>query len=102
MPVSSMIWMSGYFPRTSLKPAYFVPSVFTLFALAGWPGLFLDPLFGRFWSGVMLVYLALAFFFSLKTWNPLGILGTLAGTFLTHLTYGAGFIAGLFAREIHD
>jgi cellulose synthase/poly-beta-1,6-N-acetylglucosamine synthase-like glycosyltransferase len=90
------------FPETSLKPAYFVPSAFTLFALAGWPGLFLDPLLGAFWGGVMLFYLALALFFSIKTWNPLGILGTLAGTFLTHLTYGAYFIAGLFAREIHD
>ena len=90
------------FPKTSLKPAYFVPSLFTLFALGGWPGYFVDPLLGRFWGGVMLLYLTLAFIFSLRTFNPTGVLGVFAGTVLTHLTYGIWFTAGILAREIHD
>ncbi|MFC1485766.1 glycosyltransferase [Candidatus Latescibacterota bacterium] len=90
------------FPKTSLKPVYFIPSVFTLFALGGWPGYFVDPLLGRFWGGVMLLYLTLAFIFSLRTLNPAGVLGVFAGTVLTHLTYGFWFIAGILTREIRD
>ena len=81
---------------------YFIPSVFTLFALGGWPGYFVDPLLGRFWGGVMLLYLTLAFIFSLRTLNPAGVLGVFAGTVLTHLTYGFWFIAGILTREIRD
>ena len=90
------------FPETSLKPGYFVPSAFTLFALGGWTSVWSGgPLFAM-WAGVMALYGALALAFSLRTWNPLGVLGTLAGTALTHLTYGIWFIRGLCAREIKD
>jgi GT2 family glycosyltransferase len=90
------------FPETSLKPAYFVPSAFTLFALAGWLSYWMHPALFALWYGVMLFYGALALIFSLRTINPIGVLGILAGTFLTHLTYGGWFIAGLLTQEIRD
>lgn len=90
------------FPETSLKPAYFVPSLFTLFALGGWMSYWLHPMLCAGWGAVMLLYGALALAFSFRTPNPVGILGIMIGTFLTHLTYGAWFLAGLFAREIRD
>lgn len=90
------------FPQTSLRASYFVPSVFTLFALLGWLSILASPgLFGV-WTGVMLIYSALALAFSLRTVNPLGILGTFAGIFVTHVTYGLWFIAGLLARDVRD
>ncbi|MFC1541322.1 glycosyltransferase [Candidatus Latescibacterota bacterium] len=90
------------FPETSLKFGYFVPSIFTLFALIGWMSVFIDTALFTFWGAVMLFYFTLALIFSVRTWNPAGILGTFAGTFITHLVYGVWFIAGLFSSEIKD
>ena len=90
------------FPATSLKPAYFVPSVFTVFLFAGWlPGLVM-PLLTTFWIAVLGLYSALALAFSLRTANPAGILGVFAGTVLTHITYGVWFIRGLMVKELND
>ena len=90
------------FPATSLRFSYFVPSIFTVFALAGWMTVWLDELLFRMWGGVMLLYAILAFIFSLRSWNPVGILGVLFGTFVTHIVYGVWFIAGLLSSEIRD
>ncbi|MFC1539288.1 glycosyltransferase [Candidatus Latescibacterota bacterium] len=90
------------FPKTSLKLSYFVPSIFTLFALIGWISVFSDTVLFTFWGAVMLFYFTLALIFSVRTWNPAGIIGTFAGTFLTHIVYGVWFIAGLFSSEIKD
>jgi hypothetical protein len=90
------------FPATSLKASYFVPSAFTLFAFAGWlPGLVCPSMF-TLWASVMTLYAVLALLFSLKTIHPIGIMGILAGTFLTHITYGTWFVAGLAASELAD
>jgi GT2 family glycosyltransferase len=90
------------FPETSLKFSYFVPSIFTLFTVFGWLSVFSDTALFSFWGAVMLFYFTLAVIFSIKTWNPAGILGTCIGTFITHLVYGAWFIAGLLSSEIKD
>ena len=90
------------FPETSLKLSYFVPSIFTLFALFGWMTIRVDTVLFNFWGAVMLLYCTLALIFSLRTWSPAGILGVFAGTFVTHIVYGVWFIAGLFSSEIRD
>jgi GT2 family glycosyltransferase len=90
------------FPRTSLRPGYFVPSAFTLFALVGWMTVWMGNRPFDVWAGVMLMYGALVLLSSLRTWNPVGVLGIAAGTVLTHLTYGVWFIKGLCAREVRD
>ncbi len=90
------------FPQTSLRPAYFVPSMFAVFVLLGWLTAFVHQGLFTFWGAVMLFYLTLALIFSVRTINPAGIIGTMIGTFLTHIVYGIWFIAGLLSREIRD
>ncbi|MFC1560923.1 glycosyltransferase [Candidatus Latescibacterota bacterium] len=90
------------FPETSLKLSYFVPSIFTLFALFGWMTFRADTVLFNLWGAVMLLYFILALIFSLRTWNPAGILGVFFGTFATHIVYGIWFLAGLFSSEIQD
>jgi GT2 family glycosyltransferase len=90
------------FPETSLKPAYFIPSVFMVFALLGWTSVFLNDLLFLSWAAIMGIYTLLNLAFSLRTWNPIGILGIFTGTFLTHIFYGVWFIAGLLVSEIKD
>lgn len=90
------------FPQTSLKPGYFVPSAFALFALLGWMSAWISPGLFTAWAGVMAFYGGLSLAFSLRTANPLGILGTWAGIFITHLTYGLWFLGGLFAKDLRD
>jgi len=91
------------FPKTSLRMNYFVPSIFTVFCLLGWTAKWFSmPLF-TVWYSVMGLYAALVLVFSLaRTAHPAGMLGILSGTFLTHITYGIWFIAGLISRELHD
>jgi len=90
------------FPETSLRISYFVPSIFMLFFMLGWmSGLVWKPLFPA-WSAIMGIYFTFALWFSLRTVNPLGILGIFAGTFLTHITYGFWFIAGILAPNLND
>lgn len=90
------------FPQTSMKLSYFVPSLFTAGTFLGWiAGYVWQPLFGL-WLAVLGVYAILVCAFSLRTANPLGVLGTACGTFLTHVTYGVWFLKGLFATELND
>jgi glycosyltransferase involved in cell wall biosynthesis len=88
------------FPQTSLKASYFVPSLFTLFFFLGWVAAW-TPLF-TVWAGVLLLYCTLDAAFSLKAGSLRGMFGVFAGTFLTHITYGIFFVAGLFAKELRD
>jgi GT2 family glycosyltransferase len=90
------------FPRTSLRIGYFVPSAFTLFAMLGWATVWFGGGPFTVWVGVMLIYAALTLATSLRTLNPLGVLGVFTGTFLTHITYGVWFIRGLLARDLRD
>lgn len=90
------------FPQTSMKPGYFVPSAFTLFAGLGWTTVWMGGIPFTIWAGVMLLYWGLALACSLRTWNPVGIAGVAAGTFMTHVTYGVWFMKGLLVREVKD
>jgi len=90
------------FPETSLKPSYFVPSIFAVFALFGWMSIWMPQMYYTAWASVMAFYGALTFLFSLKTINPLGIAGIMLGTYVTHIVYGLWFIAGLLSKELSD
>ncbi len=90
------------FPSTSLRFNYFVPSIFTLFALFGWMTVWTDTRLFTFWGAVILLYCILALIFSIRTWNPAGIIGVFAGTFATHIVYGIWFIAGLISSDLRN
>ena len=90
------------FPETSLKFSYFIPSIFTMFFLIGmWSVFFWKPLWYA-WLVVMDFYLVLTLWHSLRTVNPVGIIGVAFGTFMTHINYGGWFLFGLLSRELRD
>ncbi|MDD5156288.1 MAG: glycosyltransferase [Candidatus Omnitrophica bacterium] len=95
----------GYFakryPDTSLKPAYFIPTIFLL-ALAGGAviSMFLAPLRILYFAGLSL-YLALVFIFSISKYLRLLPL-VFSGIILTHITYGIYFLKGLLSRKLKE
>ena len=90
------------FPRTSFRASYFIPSLFTLFCLFGWLTFWMEKELFTVWTVVMLAYASLIMLFSLRTANPLGIMGVFVGTFFTHIVYGIWFIGGLLSTELRD
>ncbi len=90
------------FPETSRRLQYFIPSIFLLAVLAG--------LAGSLFNGYVLIgylcvvgaYLALALVSSVKTLSLTINLLVFPGIVATHLTYGAGFIAGLLSRRMRE
>ncbi len=80
------------------KLIYFIPAGFVLFLIAGIISMFISQiLFGMFLSVMALYFLAL-FIESLTKKELFGIPLFILGTFLTHVTYGLGFIRGTFGR----
>lgn len=102
--VSRYAFQRGYFvrafPETSLKPGYFVPSIFLLFTGAGLFFVFVSWTVFAAWAGVMSVYVAALGGASIAAMvrNRDIAVGavTAPGIFLTHLTYGFHFLKGLF------
>ncbi len=89
------------FPKTSRKLQYFAPSVFLLGNIGLAILSLLNPLFSTVWVALLLIYFILITLdvFS-KTNKPvLGFL-TIILVFLTHLWYGAGFIRGIFTKDL--
>ena len=102
--VSRYAFQRGYFvrafPETSLKPGYFVPSLFLLFTSAGMLLVFASRTVFTAWAGVMFVYLTALAGASVGAMvrNRDIAVGAIAapGIFLTHLAYGFHFLKGLF------
>jgi hypothetical protein len=98
------------FPRTSMRPSYFIPSMFLLWTLLGWlPGL-VWPLGARVWQTSLvlcLACLALQAAYSVRL-APSGrrswALGwwVFSGIAVTHLSYGFHFLLGLFSSHLGE
>ena len=94
----------GYFakklPQTSRRIFYFLPSVFLLGIILGTIASFFNPVLRLVFLSALAVYLLLVLISSFESRSvkvaPLVFLGVIA----THLTYGSGFLKGLFAREV--
>jgi len=94
----------GYFakklPQTSRRLFYFLPSMFLLGIILGTIASFLNPILRLVFLSALALYLLLTLITSFESRSmkiaPLVFLGVIA----THLTYGAGFLKGLFAREV--
>lgn len=104
--VSRYACQRGYFvkafPQTSLRPGYFIPSVFVLFILSG----LVAPLYPAAlmpWVCVMAVYgtLLVAATFSAIVSERDMLAGCMAapGMFLTHIVYGLFFLKGLLSAR---
>ena len=95
----------GYFvkryPATSLKVAYFIPSIFLLFLLAGWCLVWPISTLKIIYLFILSLYLLLAIIFSSNK-KPSLFLLIYTGTILTHLTYGLFFLIGLLAKTLSE
>jgi GT2 family glycosyltransferase len=95
----------GYFvkryPQTSLKPSYFIPSLFLLGIVAGavFSSVFIQ--FKGMYFGGLIIYLILALIFSIH--KDLRLMGLVfSGIILSHIVYGIYFIKGLLARRLKE
>jgi len=92
------------YPETSLRPNYFVPSMFVLFIISG-------ILFAPVDSSILILYISILSIYSLAAlavslkatiagkdlrFLPLVFMGTVA----THVVYGMSFLHGLGVREL--
>lgn len=89
------------YPETSLRPAYFVPSAFLLGNLAFIVFLAYQPARGPLLAlaGVYIVSVLLSAVAS-RRWHSANPLAVSLGIYLTHLTYGLGFLLGLLRPEL--
>jgi len=105
----------GYFakkyPATSLRPEYFVPSIFVAGLMAGGVLSLFSPLARVIYLSLSAVYLLLACVSSylLVFKEKVSFLNrvelfflTVSGIFLTHATYGLFFVKGLFAKKMPE
>lgn len=112
--VKSYALHRGYFvkrfPKTSLRPSYFLPSALLLFAALGWmPALAVSGGLAL-WAGLLAVYLGLAALAALlalvkapAALREPGLWALIAsGVVLTHLSYGWHFLRGLLSHRLNE
>lgn len=94
----------GYFvkklPQTSLRLAYFVPTLFTLGLICGPLLSYCFPLLWYVYVGVLLLYLLLAACSLRGCQNVRLFFISMAGILATHIGYGICFVQGLFSKEM--
>lgn len=94
----------GYFvkalPQTSLRPAYFIPTLFTLGVFWGPLVCLALPILWWFYFGVLGLYFILCAI-SLKSCHNFRLFWlSMAGIFTSHIGYGICFIQGLLSKEL--
>lgn len=94
----------GYFvkalPQTSLRPAYFIPTLFTLGVFLGPLVCLALPILWWFYFGVLGLYFILCAI-SLKSCHNFRLFWlSMVGIFTSHIGYGICFIQGLLSKEL--
>lgn len=101
--ITGYAWHRGYFvkefPETSLKIAYFIPSMFLVGLVLGIPLSFASPVLAWAYLGTLGVYTLMNLVFSFNK-NIAEWFFTMIGTTMSHLAYGLYFIIGLFTKKI--
>lgn len=93
------------YPKTSLRPRYFIPSSFFLFVFAGAVSAYFSTFFLELyilgWIAYACALLIVLFDITRRQKNLPVALYALVYVFLTHLVYGARFLQGfLFTKEL--
>ncbi len=88
------------FPQTSLRFAYFVPTLFVAGVTAGLPLAFLHPFLRLVYCGAIVFYALATGLSCLSLRRPLLGLATWTGVVATHVTYGVCFLRGLCSRKM--
>jgi len=95
----------GYFakkyPQTSLKIAYFIPSIFVLAVVLGLVLNLFSPFVKMLFIFSLLIYLSIVVVFSISKSLKMTVL-LIPGVILSHLTYGIFFIKGLLSENLEE
>ncbi len=115
--IASYAYHRGYFvkryPETSLKPAYFVPSLFLFLLALGGILAAVFPVFQLLYFSCLSLYLFIILVFSLLSGKKVSfglkgiglavlIIDIFIGIILTHLFYGLYFIKGILAHRLRE
>jgi glycosyltransferase involved in cell wall biosynthesis len=104
--VSNYATHRGYFvkrfPQTSRRFNYFLPSIWTLFILAGWIPLIFVPSGLKAYASVVVLYLLAAAVTSLRGAAPKMAAVVATGIVSTHIVYGLNFIKGLLKKRLDE
>ncbi len=96
----------GYFakkyPENSRRAIFFVPSAFLIGLVGGLPFSLLNTLIFQLYGIVLSLYAILCIVEGLRTRDLKAALYVPVGIFLSHLTYGAAFLTGLFSRRLTE
>ncbi|MGB3345721.1 MAG: glycosyltransferase [Candidatus Humimicrobiia bacterium] len=99
LQVYSYALYRGYFakkyPQTSLRPFFFIPSLFVISLFAGFILSFYNIILRNLYISVLIFYFLIIIFTTLNIKNFKMKLFVITGIFLTHIVYGLGFIRGL-------
>jgi cellulose synthase/poly-beta-1,6-N-acetylglucosamine synthase-like glycosyltransferase len=94
----------GFFAKkyrgNSLRLTYFFPSILILFLVVGGVISYFYPIFRVMYFSLISAYLASTLVNAFLTKDVKLFLPVWVGTILTHLTYGAHFLAGLMKKEL--
>jgi len=89
----------GYFakkyPQTSLRPIFFIPSLFVIGLIAGFILSLYNTTLRNIYFSVLIFYFLIIIFTTLNIKNLKMKLYVIHGIILTHIIYGLGFIKGL-------
>jgi len=89
----------GYFvkkyPQTSLRPIFFIPSLFDIGLITGFILSFYNTILRNLYLLILILYFLMIIFTTLNIKNLKMKLYVILGIFLTHIVYGLGFIRGL-------
>ena len=88
------------FPETSRRFQYFVPSIFVLALLAGFVLSFINPIAFYTYLSFLGIYLLFTLLSSIKSLDVSDNLLVFPGIIATNITYGLGFMRGLFSRRL--
>lgn len=90
------------FPETSLRPAYFVPSAFTVGLVAGPILGMVSPFLMSVYILVLTTYSIAVFYNAFKSKDVKLFWYVFLGIIVTHLTYGFWFIIGLCSKKMRE
>ena len=110
LPHLKQVWSyalhRGYFvkkfPETSMRLTYFIPTFFVFGLVVGSLLSFLSPALRPLFLVVLAGYFLTLFLDSFRSKSLIMTLAVTWGTFLTHVTYGVGFVKGLFAGRLRE
>lgn len=94
------LWRGAFlikkYPKNAFKLTFIIPSLIVLWLIIGGVFSFFIPLIKKIYFTSLILYLIFLLFIGFKTKNAKMFFPVMGVTFLTHISYGLGFLKGLF------